>query len=375
MKNSGKIKNIFLQIIAMGLFTGVPRFATAFPEMIRHHYVNCTACHFSPSGGGVLTPYGRTISFDVLSTWGNEKEARPFYGALDNEKLNQWLQVGGNVRALQMHHESSSVREGRLIPMQEGIEVAVYQPKWSAVAFIGKTNQDWTYRAISPRYFVNYQIQDELSFRIGRFIPVFGLNVPQHTLPTRASLGFGQGAERDNAEMMWSGEKLNVAYTLSKSLAIASGGDPEFSQALQVNYTLKDSYRIGASYWYGDSSKQSRKIIGLHAALGFSPSLYLLTETDYLMRNPKEGAASSKGVFHFAKLGYEIFKGFHLQAVEEQSKSDLEKDLSIMDSYGVGFLFYPRPHFEFEALYSKKRILAVSDQAEDYAYLMGHYYF
>lgn len=360
-------------IFFLGVLTTTNAFA--FPEMIRHHYVNCTACHFSPAGGGLLNPYGRTISFDVLSTWGGEKEARPFYGAVDSEKLNQWLQLGGDVRAVQVHQENSQARDGRFIPMQEGIEVATFWSKFTASAFVGKTNMDWIYRAIATRYWAMYQAMDELTFRVGRFIPVFGLNIPQHTFNTRMSLGFGQGLERDSFETMWSGEKWNFAFTVTKNPRVGFT-DVEQGESLQVNYTLADSYRLGASYWYGDSEVSRRQIFGLHAVLGFTEKLYALTEVDYQMLFPQTGSkSSSRGMYHFGKLGYEIFKGFHLQAVEEQSKGDLDVDSSAVQSYGVGFLFYPRPHFEIETLISKRKSFAGAAEAEDYDYLMLHYYF
>ncbi len=44
-----------------------------FPEMVRHGYVNCVACHMSPDGGGVLTPYGRSLSKELLSIAGSDR--------------------------------------------------------------------------------------------------------------------------------------------------------------------------------------------------------------------------------------------------------------------------------------------------------------
>src|SRR3712207_1089498 len=41
----------------------LPRSAAAYPNMIRLGYATCAACHLSPQGGGVLTPYGRGIDF------------------------------------------------------------------------------------------------------------------------------------------------------------------------------------------------------------------------------------------------------------------------------------------------------------------------
>src|SRR6266576_7321404 len=42
--------------------------ASAEPMFLAKQYTRCTACHYSPTGGGLLTPYGRTLSHHELST-------------------------------------------------------------------------------------------------------------------------------------------------------------------------------------------------------------------------------------------------------------------------------------------------------------------
>lgn len=360
-------------VLLLVLLSGVKAFA--FPEMIRHHYVSCTACHFAPTGGGLLTPYGRTISSEVLSTWGTEKEARSFYGALDHETLNSFLQVGGNVRALQFHHENKNVVEGRTIPMQAGLEFVALWQKWTAALFVGKVDKDWKIEPVGTRFYLMYQMLDEFSVRVGRFLPAFGLNIPQHTVVTRSSLGFNQGMERTAVEAMWTGEKWNVAWTASQSLKESGNGDVETAVATQVNYTLNDSYRVGVSYWLGAGSAQQRQIFGAHAALGFTERLYVLSELDYQIQEAKPNQNLTAGVYHFTKLGYEVLKGFHLQAVGEFAQTNVDNSKTRIESFGPGFLFYPRPHFEFESLYTKKKIGFVGEDYEDFAYLMMHYYF
>ena len=360
---------IFLLVISL-----LSSAALAFPEMIRHNYVNCTACHFAPAGGGLLTPYGRTISSEVLSTWGSESEARPFYGALDTETLNSFLQVGGDVRALQFHHENGKVSEGQTIPMQAGLEFVAFWKKWTAEIFVGKLDKDWKVEPVGTRYYLMYQFFDELTVRVGKFLPVFGLNIPQHTVVTRGSLGFNHSTERYAIETMWSGEQWN--FTLTNSQSVPGAGEIENAHSVQMNYAFNDSYRVGASYWLGYGSTQQRQIMGVHAALGFTEHLYVLTELDYQSKETKgKPNTSTAGVYQFAKIGYEIFKGFHLQAVEEFSQTNVDNSKTRVESFGPGFLFYPRPHFELEALYTKKKIAVVSQDYEDYAYLMGHYYF
>jgi hypothetical protein len=346
----------------------------AYPDMIRHNYPNCTACHFSPAGGGLLNSYGRSISTEVLSRWGTEKEARPFYGALDSEKLNRWLQVGGNIRALQFHHESGQVLEGRTIPMQAGLDVAAQFGRWTWAFFFGRLDKDWKIQPDFVRYYSLYQASDEVSIRVGRFVPIFGLNIPQHTLPTRGSLGFGQSSERDTVETMWTNEKWNIAVSGSKSLSTKSKPDIETAISTQINYNLADSYRMGVSYWLGAEDKQHREIMSTHLVFGFSEHLFLLTESA-LQTKWQVGSKEISGFYHFAKLGYEITKGFHIHFVEDYTQTDFDSENSKIESFGPGFAFYPRPHFEFEGLYSKRRIKILNDNYEDYAYLLMHFYF
>src|SRR5258706_14940181 len=42
--------------------------ASAEPMFLAKQYTRCTACRYSPTGGGVLTPYGRLLSHRELST-------------------------------------------------------------------------------------------------------------------------------------------------------------------------------------------------------------------------------------------------------------------------------------------------------------------
>src|ERR1700722_15897581 len=68
--NSDMMRALFLLLTVVWLPA-----AFAFPEMARHGYTQCTACHVSPAGGGVLTEYGRELSSDLLSTWSHGNES------------------------------------------------------------------------------------------------------------------------------------------------------------------------------------------------------------------------------------------------------------------------------------------------------------
>jgi hypothetical protein len=50
---------------------GVPAAdAGAEPRFLSKQYTRCTTCHVSPTGGGLLSAYGRSLSHRELSTTG-----------------------------------------------------------------------------------------------------------------------------------------------------------------------------------------------------------------------------------------------------------------------------------------------------------------
>src|SRR4051812_13294315 len=89
----------------------------AFPELVRHGYVNCIACHVSPTGGGVLTQYGRELSREILSTWGiqNENESKFAYGII---KTPEWLDAIGEYRGIYAYQNNPFIQEGKYIYMK-----------------------------------------------------------------------------------------------------------------------------------------------------------------------------------------------------------------------------------------------------------------
>ncbi|MCY4075482.1 MAG: hypothetical protein OXH04_08650, partial [Acidobacteria bacterium] len=63
--------------LAAAACTGGPTVdrASAEPTFLSKQYPRCTACHYSPSGGGLLTPYGRSLSREEISTFGRRGAA------------------------------------------------------------------------------------------------------------------------------------------------------------------------------------------------------------------------------------------------------------------------------------------------------------
>lgn len=347
----------------------------AFPEMIRHHYVNCGACHVNTSGGGVLNAYGRTISYEVLSTWGGPKEAQAFY-SIDPEKVGTWLNMGGDLRGLQVHQENDKLKRGRYFWMQGNFDVSVAHEKTTVYMSVGQVQTtDQSFRWISPKYWLAYQFNDEISLRAGRSIPVYGLNIPQHQDLIKQNLGLGPGTDRDVIDFQYNGEIWNWMLGFSRSLANSAVREDEKAIHLQMQTTIKDSHKLGISIWNGDAESYKKTMAGVHGVFGFSERAYALAEIDHLSWTLKSTSVETKSIYQLLKLGYEFYKGIHLQGVQEWGKPNTDDSRVEIQNFGLGLVWYPRPHFEIESLWSKRRTLGTSDRFEDYAYVLTHFYF
>lgn len=372
----------------MGLFFLVTVLAIvpkghAFPEMVRHGYVNCTACHVSPAGGGLMSPYGRSMSKEILSRWSYETEENLLHGAIKNENINSWLNgtrevgfnVGGDVRYIQLYRNSEVLEQGKFFPMQRDIEAAFRFYRVTVVANYGIDYEPGEDTFDSRRSYVMYQATDELSVRAGRFLPVFGVMIPDHYAQVKRGLGFDQGRERDSAEINYVKDRWQATVSFAKSPKSLADNQEEKAFTGQLNYAFMDKYKAGISYWQGDFAASKRRIYALHSIWGFTHDLYAISEVDYQSTTALATNRTTDGIFYFQRVGYEFTRGLHVIGQLDGGKSDLDNNLTETISYGVGLNFYPRPHFEIQSLWSRATVKAIDDRPMDMAHLLFHYYF
>lgn len=348
----------------------------AFPEMIRHGYTNCTACHISPTGGGSLNQYGRSLSREVLSTWGTEKEANFLHGAINTESVNDWLITGGDIRSVQVHQENDNIKRGKFIKMQAGIELGINQPKWAIIGSFGQfnpspsRNQEW--EPDFTRYYALYRMTDELTVRAGRFLPAFGINNSEHILSTRGPLGMGYGVEKDTAEVSWLGEGWNFVGSYYKT-------PEQLSSANESGYTalvskIFGNNKVGVQYLDEKNDNYKRKIYGATGLLGWSEHLYSTIEYDKSVI--EMGAASTKiqGHYFLHRTGYEFFKGLHGLVLNDYAQSDENDGTTKNYKFGPGVQWFPRPHFDIQFYWTRQQSVQNAKNDGDYAWMAFHYY-
>lgn len=367
------MKIILISILALSFKTW------AFPELIRYQYNNCTACHVSPSGAGLLTNYGRSLSVEVLSTWGTPNEAGFLHHKLNLEKeipsatneisqnLKDIILFGGDIRAVQVHRENENVKSGRFIKMQADVSVGLVTDRWAIVSNIGELEEEH-WNPYSTSYYGMWKPFDELSIRIGKFTPQYGLYIMDHIAFIKSSLGFGMESARNSIESQWTGEQITANMSASKEVR---DQNDESALSVQAQYFFLEKYKIAINLWDGHASSYKRNILGAWGLFGFTQNVFLISEID--QQSKTSDGSNVVSIVGYNKFGYTLLKGLDLFLVNELSKSDVSDSSTEITRTGLGVQFYPRPHFEVSGTWNKQKSMLLK-QEEDYAWILLHYY-
>lgn len=344
--------------------------AWAFPELVRHGYATCNACHVSPTGGGVLTAYGRSLSAELLSTWSAKGEEKFVYGLFN---LPENVQLGGDIRSLQYHRDTPRVTQGNWIFMQTDLDAAVTLGKFTFSGTLGFEQGKKTFETdfLSRRHFISYAFNDDTSLRFGRFYRAFGLQIPDHNAFTRSQLGFEQGAESYNVEYSHAADPYEYFLTAVLGRIDRPSIDSERGLAFRVGRLFSEQMKVGASYLFGRTLTYHRHAVGPWIAYAPTSKLALLAEMDFQYK--KESPENEFGAVQYLKASYEVTKGLSLYVTEEWSKLDFDTNTA-MQAYGVGAQWFPRPHLEFNLYYQKQKVAAAGNYFIDFAALLLHYY-
>lgn len=333
-------------------FLLLPFKAFAYPENIRFGYNNCQTCHISPTGGGIVNKYGKGASEAFMNTWAYGGQAEPTYGIFH---LPNQLDIGGDIRQVEYNAQSADYEIHRKFLMQTDFEVSLeVMPGFRFVTSGGQYGEQkrWERR----RYYALFENQKETYstyIRAGRFFPVYGILIDDHTKISRRALGFDQGNETFNVEGGVSGEKGTIQFTR------VLGSRPSFADdgygGVNVTPNGSDGYTLKLTHFYSKYSQYGlsfldlkngetrRRVIGTFGMIGFTKKFYGLFQYDHGRDEP---ALTQFDVF-FGRLGYVLFQGFHIRT-DFQYNRTIQTDFR---SYGLGAQWFPTPHWELQGYY------------------------
>ena len=346
MRHSRNRGRIILIVAALVL----PDAAQAYPWMIRHGYSGCGVCHLDPSGGGLLTDYGRAQSDLLMATrWTPEKseEASPTadfgFGWF---KLPEWLFLGFSYRGGELFSRASTNNESgeqvstatdkrwihMVADLRAGLRIGRFRASgtigWlpytaSALSVTSKTENN----VVAREFWAGWELGDEAGLvRGGRINLPFGLRNVEHTAWVRSA------TRTDINEDQQYGVSLLLAGETVRGEIMAIAG----------NYQLKpDDYRergysgyveamVATSVALGVSSLVTRAERGLstgvptlrqaHGAFlrwGIVPQLGLLSEADVILNQRLGSGVLEWGSATWTQLDWEPVQGFHLMPAFE----------------------------------------------------------
>ncbi len=343
--------------------------AFSFPDTIRHGYVNCTSCHISPSGGGLINSYGRSLSRELLSTWGkDEEEKNTFFdlAKLPSGIMDKFL-IGGDARYISRRQNTQvyQVDEGFL--MQAQLRLGLEYSKFKFITALGKIYNPRTsqkVRWVSPEYYTIYSPQESLHFRAGRFEPVFALRLPDHNLWVKSELGFLPWNERDTIETIYEGETQFLSVAGFQSTSTISSVMQTTGYTVNFDQIIYDTTRVGLSAMNLEGQGLRQKTLGGHGIISWTEKLFSMF--DY----SRVWSLDAKKDVAFFRTGYEIYKGIN-PFVQYQAKIDRYKSANNQKRYGVGLSWLPRPHIEI-VLQAEKTKSQRGDSNENFVLL--HFY-
>jgi hypothetical protein len=308
--------------------------------MIRHDYTGCNMCHADPSGGGLLTAYGRAQGELLLRTryGGKEEEAGKaadfLFGAFG---LPESLLLGGDLRAMELWDipERGQTR-AQFVWMQSDLEGQLTGGRLHVNGSIGYSDQgalpaaithDRRQNLVSRVHWVGVTLGEDENWmlRLGRMNLPFGLRVVEHTFAVR------QASRTDINDQQQHGVALayNAARVRGEVMAVVGN--------LQLH---PDAYRSRGGVGYVEIAAASRLALGwsslvLHAAedleLGgpawrqahalsarYSPAapVVLMAEADLLFQSQPNGV-NDTGYASVLQADFEVLQGLHLIAAGE----------------------------------------------------------
>lgn len=365
-------RNVFKILIL--LFTNQ---SYGFIENISHGYVNCMACHVSPSGGGVLNDYGRALSQELMSTWGWSNSEQPLFGATKN---TDWFKIGGDYRSIQTYFENSEVKQGKQFEMQKNIELAFNLSKFWIVGTLGSqegpSETPTKGKFLSERHYVLWDINDQIKLRAGKFRINFGLSDPNHTRLTKQPLGFGSNSESYIFEF----SKFTEAdeFFISTDLGrIDLPQNKSSEKSISFNYAkyISDKSKIGTNFLFGESDLNRRSLFGIYGVGGIFDKVILKVEADYQQSYFSNLASERKDLIaSSATFGYQATQGVFPYIVTEYLQQDLKNNLTQISTTGIGIQWLPIPHLEFQAEFKKQTDRNAQVSQSDSGWFLFHFY-
>ena len=350
--------------LAVGLVCAWAHGATAEPKFLAKQYTRCTTCHVSPTGGGLLSAYGRSLSHRELSTTGapmpshGDMEPKPgeesfLWGAF-GESLGP-VQLGIELRPSYLHYSFAGISQDRNLLMNADVLASYKVKDWLFYGQLGRELELDGHTLDSSEYWGGYQPTEGLGFRAGRFLPAYGVRFADHTSYNRAYLGLAQYDQIYGLEVSHTRGRYLTQVSFGPGRAesvIDDDGRSAFTATGRVQVDL-GSRMVGAvSGLYRAESDIDPRLGSAGVAFGFAPTSRITTWTQ-VDGQFREGATDTSYVL-VNETSLEVYRGIWL-TVTPQARVGGGAAVPDLLRFGVGTVILPRTHFNVNMNYYRDR--------------------
>lgn len=251
--------------------------ASAYPQYVFKGSGDCNACHYSPTGGGLLRSWGRA-SLDP--TFGGTTEGFPLHSDLSLPASAPVVDVGADVRLMPLlGHDSDATLGPLFIPMLTELGAAAAWGQFLAYGTVTARDDGTTLLVASREHWIGYWINDGFDLRVGRMVLPFGIRQPDHTQYVREDFGFDKWGQDYSLELDWRPTGWNV---FASAFVGDLTGQPTPRQDRGVAATVLRSVgelsTVGVSLLGSTSTARRHYAASAQGRFGIGDSGYVLAE-------------------------------------------------------------------------------------------------
>ena len=336
--------------------------ASAEPTFLSKQYPRCTACHYSPSGGGLLTPYGRSLSREEISTFGRRGPAAAadapdprdeeafLYGALRSDSP---LQLGLDARPsrLAVHAAGRSLPDRNFL-MNLDLQAAWRQDRWTVYGTAGRAPERGGGAFVSYEHWVAWQASERVTVRGGRFLPAYGVRFADHTSFTRAWRDLAEDDQVYGVEVGVSADRalLQVSVGPGRAASLVDGdGREAITTSGRLQLDLGPRTVVAASVLHRARSDAAPRSTDTGLSFGYAPAAWLTTWTHADVRLQRLQTSGRSYIFaHQTSL--EAVRGVWLRISPQARWTDADPRGEVRRMvYGLDL--YPRTHWHVNLSY------------------------
>ena len=335
--------------------------ALAEPVFLSRQYARCTTCHYSPTGGGLLTPYGRSLSREELSTFGkshdpgNPGREQEFLFGLLGTALGP-LSLGIDLRPSHLAFDSDGFESSRNLLMNAEVSAALRHGSFTFYGQVGRQPRGDDARVASFEHWIAYQQDRGLGVRAGRFIPAYGIKLADHTSFTRTFNSLDNNNQVYALELSFSGERHLLQASVGPGFA-DSVDDAErraFTATARWQFDLRPNVVLVASGLFRDASalEPKRSSFGLAAGVAPSSRVTLFAQADARLRD--QAAGSQTAYTLLGEASFEAYRGVWLR-FSPQLVTEFDDSSAGITRLVFGLNLLPRTHWNLILSYYHDR--------------------